>query len=211
MSTRCLTGGEIEQAATLLREGKLVALPTETVYGLAADATQEQAVQANYDAKGRPEAKPLNVLVDGMSMVETVCRDIPADAYQLADAFWPGPLTMILWGSGTLPPIVPAGGGTQGVRCPDHPAALAVLRTLGRPLACPSANLSGRPSPKTADGVLAQLGGRIAAVLDGGPCAVGVESTILDLTVTPYRILRQGGLGREELQAVLGPGKLDNE
>ena len=211
MSTQCLTGGEIEQAAALLRQGKLVALPTETVYGLAADATQEQAVQANYDAKGRPEAKPLNVLVDGMGMVETVCRDIPAAAYQLADAFWPGPLTMILWGSGTLPPIVPAGGGTQGVRCPDHPAALAVIRTLGRPLACPSANLSGRPSPKTADGVLAQLGGRIAAVLDGGPCAVGVESTILDLTVTPYRILRQGGLGREELQAVLGPGKLDNE
>lgn len=90
MSTQCLTGGEIEQAATLLREGKLVALPTETVYGLAADATQERAVQANYDAKGRPEAKPLNVLVDGMSMVETVCRDIPAAAYQLADAFWPG-------------------------------------------------------------------------------------------------------------------------
>lgn len=211
MSTQCLTGGEIEQAAALLRQGKLVALPTETVYGLAADATQEQAVQANYDAKGRPEAKPLNVLVDGMGMVETVCRDIPADAYRLADAFWPGPLTMILWGSGTLPPIVPAGGGTQGVRCPDHPAALAVIRTLGRPLACPSANLSGRPSPKTADGVLAQLGGRIAAVLDGGPCAVGMESTILDLTVTPYRILRQGGLGREELQAVLGTGKLDNK
>ena len=210
MSTRCLTGGEIEQAATLLREGKLVALPTETVYGLAADATQERAVQANYDAKGRPEAKPLNVLVDGMGMVETVCRDIPADAYQLADAFWPGPLTMILRGNGTLPPIVPAGGDTQGVRCPDHPAALAVIQTLGRPLACPSANLSGRPSPKTADGVLAQLGGRIAAVLDGGPCAVGMESTILDLTVTPYRILRQGGLGQEEIQAVLGPGKLDN-
>ena len=96
-------------------------------------------------------------------------------------------------------------------RSPDHPAALAVIRTLGRPLACPSANLSGRPSPKTADGVLAQLGGRIAAVLDGGPCAVGVESTILDLTVTPYRILRQGGLGREEIRAVLGPGKLDNK
>lgn len=206
-----LTNREIGKAAALLRQGKLVALPTETVYGLAADATQERAVQANYDAKGRPEAKPLNVLVDGMGMVENVCRDIPADAYQLADAFWPGPLTMILWGNGTLPPIVPAGGDTQGVRCPDHSAALAVIRTLGRPLACPSANLSGRPSPKTADGVLAQLGGRIAAVLDGGPCAVGVESTILDLTVTPYRILRQGGLGREELQAVLGPGKLDNE
>ena len=121
MSTRCLTGGEIEQAATLLREGKLVALPTETVYGLAADATQERAVQANYDAKGRPEAKPLNVLVDGMGMVETVCRDIPADAYQLADAFWPGPLTMILRGNGTLPPIVPAGGTPRGCAVPTIP------------------------------------------------------------------------------------------
>ena len=117
MNTLCLTSGDVEQAAALLRQGKLVAVPTETVYGLAADATQEDAVQANYDAKGRPETKPLNVLVDGMAMVETVCRDIPADAYQLAEAFWPGPLTMILWGKGTLPPIVPAGGGTQGVRC----------------------------------------------------------------------------------------------
>lgn len=210
MNTQRLTSGEIERAAALLRAGKLVALPTETVYGLAADATREEAVQANYDAKGRPETKPLNVLVDGMNMVESVCRDIPADAYKLAEAFWPGPLTMILWGDGTLPPIVPAGGDTQGVRCPDHPAALAVIRALGRPLACPSANLSGQPSPKSADDVLAQLGGKIDAVLDGGPCAVGVESTILDLTVTPYRILRQGGLARAELEAVLGPGKLDN-
>lgn len=208
MNTQRLTSGEIEKAAALLRTGKLVALPTETVYGLAADATREEAVQANYDAKGRPETKPLNVLVDGMAMVETVCRDIPADAYKLAEAFWPGPLTMILWGNGALPPIVPAGGATQGVRCPDHPATLAVIRALGRPLACPSANRSGQPSPKSADDVLAQMGGRIDAVLDGGPCQVGVESTILDLTVTPYRILRQGGLRREKLEAALGPGKI---
>ena len=208
METKRLTSGEAGKAAALLRAGGLVALPTETVYGLAADATQEKAVQANYDAKGRPEAKPLNVLVDGMAMVETVCRDIPADAYQLAEAFWPGPLTMILWGKGTLPPIVPAGGGTQGVRCPNHPDTLAVIKALGRPLACPSANLSGQPSPKSADDVLAQLGGNIDAVLDGGPCTVGVESTILDLTASPYRILRQGGLGREKIEAVLGQGAL---
>ena len=204
-----LSLGQTALAAELLRQGRLVALPTETVYGLAADATQERAVRANYDAKGRPETKPLNVLVDGMQMVETVCRDIPEDAYKLAGAFWPGPLTMILWGNGALPPIVPAGGATQGVRCPDHPAALAVIRALGRPLACPSANLSGRPSPKSAADVLAQLGGRIDGVLDGGVCSVGVESTILDLTVTPYRILRRGGLGRERLEAVLGPGRLE--
>ena len=210
MNTQTLTHHDTARAAELLRQGKLVALPTETVYGLAADATQEKAVQANYDAKGRPETKPLNVLVDGMQMAETVCRGIPADAYQLADAFWPGPLTMILWGNGALPPIVPAGGATQGVRCPDHPDTLAVIRALGRPLACPSANLSGQPSPKSADDVLAQLGGKIDAALDGGPCTVGVESTILDLTVTPYRILRQGGLGREKIGAVLGPGKLED-
>ena len=210
MNTQYLTGGDAAQAARLLREGRLVAVPTETVYGLAADATQETAVQANYDAKGRPETKPLNVLVDGMAMVETVCRDIPADAYRLAEAFWPGPLTMILWGSGTLPPIVPAGGATQGVRCPDHPATLAVIRALGRPLACPSANLSGPPSPKSAGDVLEQLGGRIPAVLDGGPCTVGVESTIVVLTVSSFRILRQGGLSREAIEAVLGPEKLDN-
>ncbi len=204
MNTQYLTSGDAAQAAELLRQGKLVALPTETVYGLAADAAQEQAVRANYDAKGRPEAKPLNVLVDGMTMVEAVCRDIPADAYQLAEAFWPGPLTMILWGNGTLPPIVPAGGNTQGVRCPDHPDTLAVIKALGRPLACPSANLSGQPSPRSAGDVLAQLGGRIDGVLDGGPCSVGVESTILDLTVAPYRILRQGGLLKEQIETVLG-------
>ena len=194
----------IQAAADILRAGGLVAVPTETVYGLAADATREKAVRANYDAKGRPETKPLNVLVDGMAMVEAVCRDIPGDAYRLAEAFWPGPLTMILWGNGSLPPIVPAGGETQGVRCPDHPDTLAVIRALGRPLACPSANLSGQPSPKSADEVLAQLGGRIDGVLDGGPSTVGVESTILDLTTTPYRILRRGGLSREAIEAVLG-------
>ena len=204
MNTLYLTSDDVQQAASLLRQGKLVALPTETVYGLAADATQKDAVQANYDAKGRPETKPLNVLVDGMAMVEAVCRDIPADAYQLAEAFWPGPLTMILWGNGTLPPIVPAGGNTQGVRCPDHPDTLAVIKALGRPLACPSANLSGQPSPRSAGDVLAQLGGRIGGVLDGGPCSVGVESTILDLTVAPYRILRQGGLLKEQIETVLG-------
>ncbi len=209
--TALLPRGQGALAAELLRQGRLAALPTETVYGLAADATQETAVQAVYEAKGRPEQKPLNVLVDGMDMAEAVCRDIPEDAYKLARAFWPGPLTMVLWGNGTLPPIVAAGGATQGVRCPDHPDTLAVLRALGRPLACPSANLSGQSSPKSAGEVLAQLAGKIGAVLDGGPCCVGVESTILDLTAAPYRVLRRGGLGRERIEAVLGPGKLDNQ
>lgn len=202
--TVCLAPEEAPRAAELLAGGKLVAVPTETVYGLAADATQAEAVRENYEAKGRPETKPLNVLVDGMAMVETVCREIPREAYRLAGAFWPGPLTMILKGKGTLPSIVPAGGDTQGVRCPDHPVTLAIIRALGRPLACPSANLSGRASPRSAEDVLAQLSGRIDAVVDGGRCTVGVESTILDLTVIPFRILRQGGLSREEIEAVLG-------
>ena len=204
--TALLPSGQAAFAAGLLAMGKLAAVPTETVYGLAADATQADAVQAVYEAKGRPEAKPLNVLVDGMDMVKTLCRDIPEDAYKLAAAFWPGPLTMILWGNDTLPPVVPAGGKTQGVRCPDHPDTLAVIRALGRPLACPSANRSGQPSPQSAGDVLAQLGGKIDAVLDGGPCTVGVESTILDLTAAPYCILRQGGLSREAIEAVLGQG-----
>ncbi|MCI8698811.1 MAG: threonylcarbamoyl-AMP synthase [Oscillospiraceae bacterium] len=208
--TALLPAGQGALAAELLRMGRLAAVPTETVYGLAADATQESAVQAVYEAKGRPEQKPLNVLVDGMDMVERLCRDIPADAYKLAGAFWPGPLTMILRGNDALPPIVSAGGDTQGVRCPDHPDTLAVLRALGRPLACPSANRSGAPSPKSAGEVLGQLAGKIDAVLDGGPCGLGVESTILDLTATPYRILRQGGLRREEIEAVLGPGRIEN-
>ena len=115
------TEEELIEAAAILKKGGLVAFPTETVYGLAADATQAGAVHANYEAKGRPDTKPLNVLVDGMTMVENVCQAIPPDAYRLAEAFWPGPLTMILWGNGTLPDIVPAGGATQGVTCPASP------------------------------------------------------------------------------------------
>ncbi len=202
--TELLLPGQTGRAVRLLREGRAVALPTETVYGLASDAGNEAAVRENYEIKGRPAAKPLNVLVDGMDMVERVCRDIPGQAYRLAEAFWPGPLTMILRGGGALPSIVPAGGDTQGVRCPDQEDTLAVIRALGRPLACPSANLSGRPSPKNAPDVFRQLAGRVSAVLDAGECAVGVESTILDLTVRPFRILRQGGLGRERIERALG-------
>lgn len=203
--TRLLGPEETSRAADILRTGGLVAVPTETVYGLAADATQAGAVEGIYAAKGRPERKPLNVLVSGMGMAETVCRDIPPLAYDLAQAFWPGPLTMILWGNGALPPVVNAGGATQGVRCPDHPVTLALLARLGRPLAAPSANLSGQPSPKSAAETISALGGRIDAVLDGGVCTVGVESTIVDLTVSPPRILRQGGLSRADLERVAGP------
>lgn len=187
------------EAAGILARGGLAAVPTETVYGLAADSLNAAAVEAIYTAKGRPETKPLSVLLTGMEMVEQVCENIPPLAYRLADRFWPGPLTMILPSRGIVPAVVTAGGKTLGVRCPDHPATLAVIRALGRPLAAPSANLSGAPSPKSADEVFAGLGGRIDAVLDGGPCTVGVESTIVDLTGEQPRILRQGGLPAEKI------------
>ena len=203
--TEELSPADVPRAADLLRRGGIAAVPTETVYGLAADAFQAGAVEDIYAAKGRPGQKPLNVLVDGMAMPETVCRDIPPAAYALAERFWPGPLTMILWGRGALPPVVNAGGATQGVRCPDHPVTLALLRALRRPLAAPSANRSGQASPRSAQEALKALRGRMDAVLDGGGCAVGVESTIVDLTVTPPRILRQGGLSRAAIEGVLGP------
>lgn len=203
-ATAILTSEQTGEAARRLERGELVAVPTETVYGLASDATNEAAVFANYDAKGRPEAKPLSVLVDGMDMVETHCCDIPQDAYKLAEAFWPGPLTMILKSRGTLPSVVTAGGDTQGVRCPNHPDTLKVIQTLGRPLACPSANISGLPSPKSAADVMAQLAGKIHGVLDGGPCSVGVESTLVDMTAMPRRILRLGGLSKADIEEVLG-------
>lgn len=202
------TGTELvfdpERAAEILDEKGLVAVPTETVYGLAADAAFGLSVQAVYNAKGRPESKPLSVLVDGMDMVERICRDIPPEAYRLAKQFWPGPLTMILPSRGALPAVVTAGGKTQGVRCPDHPDTLAVIRSLGRPLACPSANLSGAESPKSAADVFAQLAGKIDAVLDGGPCATGAPSTILDLTTRPLRILRQGAVTPQMLHDACG-------
>ena len=199
----------IKRAGTIINGGGLVAFPTETVYGLGASVYDRHAVAAIFEAKGRPAFNPL---ISHISIPEMLGEYAAADsrAEYLAKKFWPGPLTLILWGNGALPSIVPAGGATQGVRCPDHPDTLAVIRALGRPLACPSANLSGGPSPRSAGEALGQLAGKIDAVLDGGPCAVGVESAILDLTAAPYRILREGGLSRENIEAVLGPGKLEN-
>lgn len=212
MKTQQLKAQEIEQAAAMLRAGGIVAVPTETVYGLAADALNEEAVEAVYAAKGRPDYKPLSVLVTGMDMVETVCIEIPPVAYRLAIAFWPGPLTMVLKSRGSVPDVVTAGGSTLGVRCPDHPVTLSLIGTLGRPLAAPSANPSGAPSPKCALDVADGLDGKIDAVIDGGRCTVGIESTILDLTVNPPEILRMGGLSREILDTVLqrdfGPMKV---
>ncbi len=204
--TLCLGEGDLDQAVALLEGGGLVALPTETVYGLAADGLNTRAVEDIYKAKGRWEGKPLSVFVTDMEMVESLCQNIPEAAYRLAEAFWPGPLTLVLPDAGVVSKVVTAGGETLGVRCPDHPLTLAVTRRLGRPLAAPSANPSGLPSPKDAREVLVGLEGEIDAVVDGGPCVVAVESTIVDLTGEIPRILRQGGLDAAEIWAVLEKG-----
>jgi len=192
---------DIPAAAEALRAGELVAVPTETVYGLAAHCRNDQAVRAIYEVKGRNPGKPLSVLVSGMDMAEDFAQNIPPAAYALAERYWPGPLTMVLEGRGKAAPTVTCGGSTLGVRCPDHPMTLALIAALGAPLAAPSANPSDQPAPKTAQGVLDYFEGAIYGVLDGGACAVGVESTIVDLTGEQPRILREGGIPGEELLA----------
>lgn len=196
----------LDIAADVISSGGLVAVPTETVYGLAADGLNAAAVQKIYEVKGRPETKPISLLVSGIDDVERFCAEIPEAAYILAEKFWPGPLTMILRRKpGLVPDIVTAGGDTVGVRCPDHEMTLQLLRMAGVPLATPSANLSGMPSAKDLKSVLAYFDGKIPCAVDGGACTVGVESTIVDLTVTPYKILRQGGLPEERiLEALTG-------
>ncbi len=208
----CVAGHEeeITHAAALLREGALVALPTETVYGLGADALNGAAVAGIYEAKGRPSDNPLIIHVpNDLSWLSRYCRDVPELAWRLAERFWPGPLTMILRRDPCVPDRTTGGLDTVGVRCPDHPVTEAIIRAAGHPIAAPSANTSGRPSCTTAAEVLEDVGGKIAAVVDGGPCAVGVESTILDLTVTPPRLLRPGGMPLEDLRAVCGEIDLD--
>ena len=190
-------------AAEIIQNGGLVAVPTETVYGLAASGLDAAAVDRIYAVKNRPETKPISLLVSGMADAERFCRDIPAEAYTLAERFWPGPLTMVLYKNNNVPDIVTAGGNTVGVRCPDHRKTLALIRLAGVPLAAPSANMSGEPSPKSVGDVLAVFDGKIDAAIDGGPCGVGIESTIVDLTVKPPIILRQGGLPKAAIERAL--------
>ncbi|MBR5381573.1 MAG: threonylcarbamoyl-AMP synthase [Oscillospiraceae bacterium] len=196
--------GRVEAAAEIIRAGGLAAVPTETVYGLAANGLDGAAVEKLYEVKGRPGSKPISLLVSGMEQAEALCRDIPEDAYTLARAFFPGPLTMILYKSGLVPSVVTAGGDTVGIRCPAAPLTLELIRLAGVPLAAPSANPSGAPSPKDIETVLAYFDGRIECAIDGGPCAVGVESTIVDMTQKPYRIRRAGGLSGAEIKRKTG-------
>lgn len=211
MQTRRLrdTDEDIRLAGELLRQGEVVAFPTETVYGLGADALNGDAVEKIFWAKGRPSDNPLIVHIAERDALTRLVREIPPSAYPLMDAFWPGPLTLIMPRQDGLPEQVTAGLTTVGVRMPGHPLALALLRAARTPVAAPSANRSGRPSPTTAQHVLEDLDGRIAAVIDGGPTGVGVESTVLDLTADVPQILRPGGITREQLEQVIGPVELD--
>ena len=200
---------QIVDAASLLREGEVVAFPTETVYGLGANALSDQAVEKIFKAKGRPSDNPLIVHIGAKEQLPMVASHVPEKAERVMEAFWPGPLTVILPRTDQVASLVTAGLDSVGVRMPDHPMALALLREAGVPIAAPSANRSGRPSPTTADHVLADLEGRVAGVLDGGSTGVGVESTVLDATVEPPMILRPGGITREQLEAVIGPVAVD--
>ena len=187
------------RASEILRGGGLVAVPTETVYGLAGNGLNPEAVHRIYDVKGRPAVKPLSLMVHDASWMDRLCTAVPSAAKALAERFWPGPLTIILPAKEIIPEIVRAGGDTIGLRCPDHPDTLAVIEQADLPLAAPSANPSGAPSPKTAEAVEAYFSGQIEAVIDGGACGIGTESTIVDLAHTPYRILRQGALPEEDV------------
>lgn len=193
----------ITEAADIIKSGGLVAVPTETVYGLAGNGLDEKAVKRIYEVKGRPAIKPLSLMVPDKSAMGKYCEDVPDAAFALADRFWPGPLTIVLKSKDIVPDIVRAGGSTVGLRCPDHPKTLELLKLTGLPLAAPSANPSDMPSPKTAGEVMAYFDGSIEAVIDGGECGIGLESTLLDMSRTPYRILRQAALSEEDIAEAL--------
>ena len=207
MKTRLLSAADPDApaiAADIIKSGGLVAIPTETVYGLGANGLDEQAVLKIFEAKGRPQDNPLILHISGPEQIEQFCHHIPQAAYDLAEAFWPGPLTMVLPAKDVVPRRTTAGLDTVGIRCPDSPVTREIIRLAGVPIAAPSANISGKPSTTTAEHVLHVHDGRIDAIVDGGPCRVGVESTIVDLTERRPRLLRPGGIGPEQLISVLG-------
>ena len=210
-STKVLppTAAAIEEAAHLLRAGEVVAFPTETVYGLGANAFDAAACAKIYEAKGRPSDNPLILHIAHRAMLDEVALDVPEMAEHLLAAFAPGPLTLVLRRRAAVPDRITGGLATVGVRMPENDAALALIRAAGFPLAAPSANTSGRPSPTTAEAVLDDLAGRIPLILDGGPCRFGVESTIVDVTGEAAVILRPGAITREMLEEVVADVRLD--
>lgn len=199
----------LRRAADVLRQGGIVAFPTETVYGLGANALDEKAVRRVFEAKGRPADNPLIVHVASRGEVSRIAGPIPPVAERLMERFWPGPLTLVLPKLPVIPDAVSCGLPSVGVRMPRHPVALGLIAAAGVPLAAPSANLSGRPSPTRAEHVLEDLEGRIDLVLDAGETGVGLESTVVDLTVDPPMLLRPGGITVEALVAELGPITID--
>lgn len=199
----------LQRAADIISGGGLVAIPTETVYGLGASALIDEAVARIFEVKGRPQDNPLIIHVHGAEALDKWCSDVPKEAYALAEKFWPGPLTMVLKKKPCVPERVTAGMDTVGVRCPDHPATLRIIELAGVPIAAPSANISGKPSPTTAQHVRHDIDGMVEAIVDGGDCRVGLESTIIDLSVSPPRLLRPGGVSLEQLREVLGEVSVD--
>lgn len=202
-TTRILTSSELSVAINLLRQGECVAFPTETVYGLGANAMDEDAVAKIYLAKGRPRDNPLIVHCHDQEQAKGIVLEWPLEAQILMDRFWPGPLTLVLPKRGLIPAAVTAGLATVAVRVPNHPLALELIRAAELPLAAPSANLSGRPSPTKVEHVWKDLAGRIPAIVDGGNTGWGVESTVLDCTMRPFRLLRPGGVTLEELRELV--------
>ena len=212
METALLNGTkkeDIAKAAVLLKAGGLVAIPTETVYGLAANALDGSAVKRIFEAKGRPQDNPLIVHIASLDTLPKLVASVPDEALALADQFWPGPLTIILPKASCIPDEVSAGLETVAVRFPSHPVARAIIEASGLPLAAPSANTSGRPSPTKAEHVLHDLRGKIEAVVDGGDCGVGLESTVVSLAGNRPRLLRPGGVTHEQLEETLGPVEID--
>ncbi|QKS72766.1 threonylcarbamoyl-AMP synthase [Paenalkalicoccus suaedae] len=202
-------GEGVQEAGRAIQSGEVVAFPTETVYGLGGDATSDTAVARIFEAKGRPSDNPLIVHIAETEDMAKLTNELPKVAEQLMDAFWPGPLAIIVKHNHSLSTIVTAGLDTVAVRLPDHEVAREVIKASGVPVAAPSANRSGRPSPTTAQHVYDDLNGRIAGIVDGGATGVGVESTVIDCTVTPPMILRPGGLSKADIESVIGEVAID--
>lgn len=199
-----LDKSKLKVAAKLLREGKLVAFPTETVYGLGADALNDKAVKRIFEAKGRPADNPLIVHIAEREWMERLAREVPEKAWKLAEKFWPGPLTLVLPAKDEVPRVTTGGLDTVAIRMPAHPIALELIRLSGLPVAAPSANISGRPSPTSAEHVIDDFYGKIECIVDGGETPIGVESTVIDLTEEKPVLLRPGGLPVEEIEKVIG-------
>ncbi len=209
MKTKLVKMDALKEAGEIIRDGGLVAFPTETVYGLGADAMNSEAAARIYAAKGRPSDNPLIVHIADMEQVDLVVREVPEKAKRIMEAFWPGPLTIILNKKDSVPDGTTGGLSTVAVRMPSHPDARALIRESGRVIAAPSANISGRPSPTTADHVMEDMAGKIPMILDGGPVGIGIESTIVDMTGEVPVILRPGYITKAMLEEVVGLVQVD--